>query len=40
MPFGFDPRKLIEEDKENKKELEKKVWSSMISASSCISTGV
>ena len=26
MPFGFDPRKLIEEDKENKKELEKKVW--------------
>ena len=26
MPFGFDPRKLIEEDKENKKELEKKAW--------------
>jgi len=26
MPFGFDPRKLIEEDKETKKEEEKKAW--------------
>jgi hypothetical protein len=26
MPFGFDPRKLIDEDKKNKKEEEKKAW--------------
>ena len=26
MPFGFDPRKLINEDKKNKKEEEKKAW--------------
>ena len=25
MPFGFDPRKLIDEDKKNKKEEEKKL---------------
>jgi len=26
MVFGFDPRKLIDEDKKNKKEEEKKAW--------------
>jgi hypothetical protein len=26
MPFGFDPRKLIDEDKKNKKEEEKQAW--------------
>ena len=26
MPFGFDPRKLVEEDQEKKKEEEKKAW--------------
>ena len=26
MPFGFDTRKLINEDKKNKKEEEKKAW--------------